>query len=85
MVHFTVQGTRPAETEETQELASDAETGLDGRHTEDALFVGRFGARANVSEGGPVEVSVDTSSMHFFDPETGLGIYDQKQGKGAAS
>ena len=85
MVHFTVQGTRPAETEETQELASDAETGLDGRHTEDALFVGRFGARANVSEGEPVEVSVDTSSMHFFDPETGLGIYDQKQGKGAAS
>jgi multiple sugar transport system ATP-binding protein len=85
MVHFTVQGIRPAETEETQELASDAETGLDGRHTEDALFVGRFGARADVSEGEPVEVSVDTSSMHFFDPETGLGIYDQEQAKGAAS
>jgi multiple sugar transport system ATP-binding protein len=85
MVHFTVEGTRPAETEETQELASDTATGLDGRHAEDALFVGRFGARAHVSEGEPVEVSVDTSSMHFFDPETGLGIYDQEQGKGAAS
>ena len=86
MVHFTVEGTRPAETEETQELASDAGTGLDGASTtEDALFVGRFGARANVSEGEPVEVAVDTSSLHFFDPETGLGIYDQKQGKGAAS
>jgi multiple sugar transport system ATP-binding protein len=85
MVHFTVHGTRPAETEETQELASDAETGLDGRHTEDALFVGRFGARAHVSEREPVEVSVDTSAMHFFDPESGLGIYDQQQGKGAAS
>ena len=85
MVHFTVEGARPAETEETEELASDAETGLDGRQPEDALFVGRFGARAHVSEGEPVEVSVDTSSMHFFDPETGLGIYDQEQAKGAAS
>jgi len=85
MVHFTVEGARPAQTEETQELASDAETGVDGRHTEDALFVGRFGARAQVNEGEPVEVSVDTSSMHFFDPETGLGIYDQTNGKGAAS
>ena len=84
-VHFTVEGARPAQTEETQELASDAETGVDGRHTEDALFVGRFGARAQVNEGEPVEVSVDTSSMHFFDPETGLGIYDQRNGKGAAS
>jgi len=87
MVHFTVEGTRAAETEETQELASDAGTGLEGRGVgaEDALFVGRFGARAHVSEGEPVEVSVDTRSMHFFDRETGLGIYDQEQGKGAAS
>jgi multiple sugar transport system ATP-binding protein len=85
MVHFTVQGARPAETEETKELASDTGPDPEGLQTEDALFVGRFGARARVSEGEPVEVSVDTSAMHFFDPETGLGIYDQEQGKGAAS
>ena len=48
------------------------------------LFVGRFGARAHVTEGEPVEVAVDTSALHFFDPETGLGIYDL-QAKGAAS
>jgi multiple sugar transport system ATP-binding protein len=48
------------------------------------LFVGRFGARAHVTEGKAVEVSVDTSALHFFDPETGLGIYDQHE-KGAAS
>ena len=45
--------------------------------TPGALFVGRFGARAQVAEGEPVEVAVDTSALHFFDPETGLGIYDQ--------
>ena len=50
-----------------------------------ALVVGRFGARAQVEEGEPVEVVVDTSALHFFDPETGLGIYDQADEKGATS
>jgi multiple sugar transport system ATP-binding protein len=83
MVHFTVEGTRPAETEETKELAREA--GADDLPTTGALFVGRFGARARVTDGEPLEVSVDTSALHFFDPETGLGIYDQMQEKGAAS
>ena len=26
--------------------------------------------------GRPIEVAVDTRSLHFFDPHTGLGIYD---------
>jgi multiple sugar transport system ATP-binding protein len=85
MVHFTVEGTRGAETEETKELAHDAgTTGIESDQTSGVLFVGRFGARAHVTEGEPVEVAVDTSALHFFDPETGLGIYDL-QAKGAGS
>jgi len=82
MVHFTVEGARAPEMEETKELADD--TGAEALQTEGALFVGRFGARARVTEGKPVEVAVDTSALHFFDPETGLGIYDTHE-KGVTS
>ena len=46
-------------------------------------MVGRFSPRSQVHEGDTVEVVVDTSSLHFFDPDTGLGIYDNDQAKGA--
>ena len=39
-------------------------------------LVGRFNARTKVSEGETVEVAVDTRALHFFDLDTGLGIYD---------
>ena len=41
------------------------------------MLVGRFGARSRVREGDAIEVAVDTRSLHFFDPETALGIYDK--------
>jgi multiple sugar transport system ATP-binding protein len=84
VVHFTLPDGKPAQTEETKELAREAgpEGGLE---TEGALIVGRFGARANVTEGETVEVAIDTSALHFFDPETGLGIYEQADQKGATT
>ena len=42
------------------------------------IIVGRFGARSRVKEGDDVEVAVDTRALHFFDPDTGLGIYDER-------
>jgi multiple sugar transport system ATP-binding protein len=81
MVHFTLAGTRAARTEETRELAHDVGDDPDGGLKSDgALIVGRFNARARVQEGEQVEVAVDTSSLHFFDPETGLGIYEGEKG-----
>jgi len=89
MVHFTVEGTQAALTDDVRELAQDAgapggEPALEGRGP-GALLVGRFGARASVEEGKPVEVAVDTRSLHFFDPETSEGIYDGNESQKGAS
>jgi multiple sugar transport system ATP-binding protein len=79
MVHFTVDAP-PALTEDVRELAQDIgderavqEASQEKAHT---TMVGRFGARSRVRVGETAEVAVDTRSLHFFDPETGLGIYD---------
>jgi multiple sugar transport system ATP-binding protein len=88
MVHFGIDAT-PALTEDVRELAQDVgddrtdrREGVAGRST----IVGRFGARSRVREGEPAEVAVDTRALHFFDPETGLGIYDSEPPtKGAAA
>ena len=84
MVHFTVDA-QPALTDDVRELAEDLgderkATGEVGEHT---TMVGRFNPRTKVKEGDTAEVAVDTRSLHFFDPETGLGIYGNDEGKGA--
>jgi multiple sugar transport system ATP-binding protein len=89
MVHFEIKG-RPAVTEDVRELAQDVgdERKLDQLTEADlAMIVGRFSPRSKTRVGEPVEVAVDTRSLHFFDPDTGLGIYDETEtaSKGAAS
>jgi multiple sugar transport system ATP-binding protein len=89
MVHFTVEGTRAALTEDVKELAQDA--GAPDRapafesQGSGALLVGRFGARAKVEEGKSVDVAVDARSLHFFDEETSQGIYDGDTSEKGAS
>ncbi len=76
MAHLEIDA-RHAQTDEVRELA--AETGvtpLDERGP-GATIVGRFGPRSKVAAGDTVELFVDTRTLHFFDPGTGLGIYDQ--------
>jgi multiple sugar transport system ATP-binding protein len=82
MVHFKTDAT-PAMTEDVRELRKDA--GTEGIPLEQggAIMVGRFGARSRVSDGEQIKVAVDTRALHFFDPDTGLGIYDDTQ-KGAS-
>ncbi len=86
MVHLQVDAT-PALTEDVRELAQDMDAvtvrGLDEGVTETTI-VGRFGARSRVREGEVAEVAVDTRTLHFFDPESGLGIYDQPRQKEVA-
>jgi multiple sugar transport system ATP-binding protein len=78
MAHFAIKGAH-AETDETRELAHDAGAGDEtqvGVREGEAVIVGRFGARSRVQQGDGVEAVVDTRALHFFDPETGIGIYD---------
>jgi multiple sugar transport system ATP-binding protein len=78
MVHFQV-GARPALTEDVRELAEDVGDVAAIERLEEgaaeAVLVGRFAPRSNVREGERAEVAVDTNGLHFFDRETGLGIY----------
>ena len=83
MGHFTIEAT-PAITDEVLELQKDA--GADGVVTPQqeasgrTVMVGRFGARSKARKGDQIRVVVDTRALHFFDPETGLGIYDGTKG-----
>jgi multiple sugar transport system ATP-binding protein len=43
-----------------------------------SLFVARVGRQSSAREGEHVELSVTTSHLHFFDPETGHGIYGDR-------
>jgi multiple sugar transport system ATP-binding protein len=78
MVHFRMDA-RPALTEDVRELARDVgdERAVQDEGAEETTMVGRFGARSRVSLAEETEVAVDTHALHFFDPETGLGIYDE--------
>jgi multiple sugar transport system ATP-binding protein len=81
MVHFTIDA-KPAITEEVRELAKDVGEDVDTRRPDVTTVVGRFGARSRVQNGKEAEVAVDTRALHFFDPDTALGIYDERKGAG---
>jgi multiple sugar transport system ATP-binding protein len=81
MAHFSIDA-NPAITDEVRELQEDAGAddalGTPAQEEEGGrtIMVGRFGARSKAAKDQRVRVAVDTRALHFFDPETGLGIYD---------
>jgi multiple sugar transport system ATP-binding protein len=82
MVHFSIDAMH-AVTEDVHELQADIGDdrapgrGGAGSESAGAVIVGRFGARSRVKAGDTIDVAVDTRSLHFFDPESALGIYDK--------
>jgi multiple sugar transport system ATP-binding protein len=84
VVHFTIEAPIVL-TEDTRELAVDvgaeAVADLEERAQEStSVFVAQLNPRTQVREGDRLELFVDTERLHFFDLETGLGIYDQEPG-----
>jgi multiple sugar transport system ATP-binding protein len=75
MVHIAVDA-KPALTEDVRELKQDAGAEMP-LPADESTIVARFNARSRVREGDTAEVAVDTSELHFFDPESGLGIYSE--------
>jgi multiple sugar transport system ATP-binding protein len=78
MAHFAIKAAH-AETDEMRELAADAGTTDSpqiGVQENEAVVVGRFGPRSRIAPGDEVVAVVDTRALHFFDPSTGAGIYD---------
>ena len=80
VAHFEVEAS-PALTEDVRELARDVgqEGAVRAAEEEGAgktVVVGRFSPRSRVKTGDVIDVVVDTSALHAFDLETGLGIYD---------
>ncbi|HEX8690190.1 MAG TPA: sn-glycerol-3-phosphate ABC transporter ATP-binding protein UgpC [Solirubrobacterales bacterium] len=81
LAHFTI-AARPAQTEDVRELAADLEAPSGGAKKGDAeetTLIGSFGPRSGIREGEPAEIAVDTRNLHFFDPETSLGIYADRE------
>jgi multiple sugar transport system ATP-binding protein len=90
-LHYTVDAP-PVYTEDTRELASD----IDAKALEDlkeqasehkTTFITRAGPETRARIGERIEIHVDTRKLYFFDPATGVSIYDDREvaSSGAAS
>ncbi len=77
LVHVEIDA-KAALTEELRELEEDVDSAppeLAGDAS--TVIVCRFNPRSKVQVGDTVEIAVDTRSLHFFDQQSGLGIYRQ--------
>jgi multiple sugar transport system ATP-binding protein len=79
LVHFMIKA--PALlTEDAKELAHDVgaeavEAVERGAMAGESEFLARLNPRTKVRKGEPLELVVDVHRLHFFDPESGQGIY----------
>ncbi len=72
IVHFPLD----AKSAMTGELQDDEDPGALHSESGDDMYVGRFNPRSRVRAGDQIEIAVDTSRAHFFDPATEKSIWD---------
>ena len=75
-VHFSVQA-EPVETREVLEAMEEEDVAgaVRERMRRGVPFIARLERGTRAREGEQLDLVVDTSRLHFFDPETGAGIY----------
>jgi multiple sugar transport system ATP-binding protein len=81
VVHFTINAS-PAITDDVRELAVDVgQEALEKvqQHAEggSATVIARLNPRTQVNKGDHIELVVDTHRLHFFDVDSGIGIYGE--------
>jgi multiple sugar transport system ATP-binding protein len=86
VVHFTIAAAQ-AMTDDVKELAVDVGTeALELAEQQAAqghsTMLARLNPRTKVRKGDPIELVIDTHRLHFFDPETGSGIYGDADAEG---
>lgn len=83
VAHISIDA-KPALTDDVRELAADIGEELEEEEGEAmTTLVGRISPHSNLRPGETAELAVDTTALHFFDLETGAGIYDDRKTKGA--
>jgi multiple sugar transport system ATP-binding protein len=78
-VHFGVGGRAVRGEDVAAAVGEEAlEATMEQARTKGSLWVGRLDRESPAREGERVELVVATKRLHFFDPETGRGIYDHE-------
>jgi multiple sugar transport system ATP-binding protein len=79
-LHFGVEA-EPARSQELAEAvgAEALETAQDADRHRATPFIARVDRTTRAQEGGEVELVVDTRHLHFFDPESGAGLYGTRE------
>jgi multiple sugar transport system ATP-binding protein len=85
-LHFGVSHAVPVASEELREVeGAEAVEATRARAEESGTpFVARVDRASQAREGERAQLAVDTRRLHFFDPETGLGIYGEGAQRAAA-
>jgi len=82
-VHFNVPGDPVTSSELVEALVTDAPEDAEARLAAERArgtgvsFVARLDRVTGARERQPLEIDVDVARLHFFDPDTGLGVYDE--------
>jgi multiple sugar transport system ATP-binding protein len=82
IVHFNVDAEPVASKEVVEALVVDAPEDLETKLAAERArgsgvsFVARLERTTDARERQPLELAVDVKRLHFFDPESGLGVYD---------